>query len=58
MVLLDENFEAFEIYEANREPVVAALTVPGSRARNERGALSLRAFKRIGRRIWRRKDEC
>lgn len=37
MVLLDEDFEATEIFEANRHAVVAALTAPGSKARNERG---------------------
>jgi hypothetical protein len=54
MVLVDENFDAFEIYEADRDPVIAALAAPGSKARNQRGALSLRAFKRIGRPVWQR----
>ena len=40
MVLLDENLDAFEIVEADRGPVIAALAAPGSRARNERGALA------------------
>ncbi len=54
MVLLDENFDATEIYEAPREAVIAALSAPGSRARNERGALSVRSFKRIGKMRWQR----
>ena len=54
LVLLDENFDAFEIYEAEREPVLAALTAPGSRARNERGALAVSKFKSIGSLRWRR----
>jgi hypothetical protein len=41
MVLLDDNFDATEIYEADRESVIDALTVPGSKARNERGALGV-----------------
>src|SRR5712691_11209419 len=41
MVLLDENFDATEIYEAERKAVVAAITAPGSRARNKRGALGV-----------------
>lgn len=45
MVLLDENFDATEIYEAERRAVVSALTAPGSRARNERGALGVNKFK-------------
>lgn len=52
MVLLDENFDAFAIYEAERENVLAKLAAPGSKARNERGALSVRKFKAIGRLVW------
>ncbi len=40
MVLLDENFDAKEIYEAERPAVLEALSAPGSKARNERGAVS------------------
>jgi hypothetical protein len=54
MVLLDQNFDAIEIYEAERTAVVAALTAPGSKARNERGALAVSKFKSIGRLRWRR----
>ena len=52
MVLLDENFDATEIYEAERSVVLAALSAPGSRARNERGALGVRKFKTIGKLRW------
>ena len=55
MVLLDENFDATEIYEAERNPVVAAITAPGSKSRNERGALGVNKFKQIGKLRWRRK---
>ena len=54
LVLLDENFDAPEIYEAEREAVLAALTAPGSKARNERGALAVTKFKAIGKLRWRR----
>ena len=54
MVLLDENFDAIAIYEADRNAVLAALSVPGSRARNERGALGVRKFKTIGKLRWAR----
>lgn len=53
LVLLDEEYNATEIYEADREVVVAALTAPGSRSRNERGALSIGKFKSIGMPRWR-----
>jgi len=48
MVLLNESFDAIEIYEAERPAIAAALTSPGSRARNERGALTVSKFKSIG----------
>jgi hypothetical protein len=56
LVLLDENFDALEILEAQREPVIAALVAPGSKARNERGALGIRAFKKLGNVVWARSD--
>jgi hypothetical protein len=52
MVLLDENLDVFEIVEADREPVLAALAAPGSKARNERGALGVNKFRSIGRQMW------
>jgi hypothetical protein len=52
MVILDAGFNAVEIWEADREAVVSALNLPGSIARNERGALAVSKFKSIGRRIW------
>ena len=54
LVLLDENFEATAIYEATREEVIAALTKPGSKSRNERGSLGIAKFKSIGRIRWQR----
>ena len=42
LVLLDSDFNAFAKYEASRTKVEAALTLPGSKARNERGALAIR----------------
>ncbi|MGD9785944.1 MAG: hypothetical protein AB7U49_14785 [Hyphomicrobiaceae bacterium] len=52
LVLLDENFNATAIFEAEREAVIDALMQPGSRARNERNAMSVNLFRRIGRRVW------
>lgn len=54
MVILDRNFDCLEIYEAERGVVIAALTAPGSKARNERGALSVAKFKSIGKLRWQR----
>ena len=52
VVVLNENFEATAIYEADRAVVERALKEPGSKARNERGALGLAKFRAIGRKIW------
>jgi hypothetical protein len=52
LVLLDENFEATAIYEADRATIIAALTAPGSKARNERWALGVAKFRSIGRLRW------
>ncbi len=52
LVLLDANFDAVEIWEADRAPIAAALTAPGSKARNERGALAVSKFKSLGHRRW------
>ena len=52
LVLLNESYRAVEIYEALKPAIVAALSKPGSRARNERGALAVSKFKSIGNCIW------
>ena len=52
MVLLDKNFDAIEIYEAERKDVIDVLTAPGSKARNERGAMAVSKFKSIGTLRW------
>jgi hypothetical protein len=59
LVLLDEDLNATEIYEAERTRVLAALAEPGpggavSKARNERGSLAVSKFKAIGELRWRR----
>ena len=52
LVLMDENLETLEIWQAERKAVAEALSSPGSRARNERGALAVSKFKQIGKRVW------
>ena len=52
LVLLDREFRPVEIYEARRPAIKRALMAPGSKARNERGALSVSKFKSIGERVW------
>ncbi len=52
LVLFDHEYEAIELYEAKREPITKALTRPGSKARNERGALGIAKFKSIAEKVW------
>jgi hypothetical protein len=56
LVLMSPDFEPSAIYEAERADVIAALTKPGSKARNERGALSVTKFKAISRQVWPKSD--
>jgi hypothetical protein len=56
LVLLDEEYRPVEIYEALRIKVEAALKAPGSKARNERGALGLKKFLSIAQLVWCRDD--
>jgi hypothetical protein len=57
LVLLDADFSPIEIYEAQRTDVEQVLVAPGSRARNERGALGIAKFKSIARLVWSRDTE-
>lgn len=54
MVLLDEELDVIGMYEAERPAVEEALLAPGSKARNERGALGVSKFKSISRLVWER----
>lgn len=52
LVLLSEQFEPVVMYEAERASVVEVLQAQGSRARNERGALSIEKFRSIATLVW------
>lgn len=52
LVLLNEKFDATAMYRADRRQVVEVLTKPGSKSRNERGAMGVSKFKSIGTKIW------
>lgn len=56
LVLMDDNYEPFEIYEAERKDVLDAVD-KASRSRNKRGALSVARFKIIGRCVWSREGD-
>ncbi|MBD8239525.1 hypothetical protein SOM46_26185 [Pseudomonas fluorescens] len=57
LVLLDADYNAFQIYEADRSAVEALLTRPGSKARNERGSVGISQFKAISSLRWGRACE-
>ncbi|MDH3580404.1 MAG: hypothetical protein OEM91_07230, partial [Hyphomicrobiales bacterium] len=52
LVIMNQLFEPQAIYEAERDAIEKALKAPGSKARNERGALSISKFISIGRQVW------
>ena len=57
LILMSPALETQEIWKAERNVIVAALAAPGSKARNERGALSVSKFRQIGTRVWPAPDE-
>ena len=56
LILMDIDFEPLEIYEATREDIERELMKPGSKSRNERGALGIGKFKSIAKQLWPKKE--
>lgn len=56
LVLLDFNFNAIAIYEAQSDKVLSRLAEPGSKARNIRGSLGIQQFKSIATLRWKRTE--
>jgi hypothetical protein len=52
LVLMDIDFEPIIMYEALRADIERELKKPGSKARNERGALGISKFKSIAKTVW------
>ena len=57
LILMNGDFEPIAVYEADRVDIERELLRPGSRARNERGALGITKFKSIGRLAWSREQD-
>ncbi len=55
LVLMDEDYEPYEIYEAERDEIEAFMKKSSS-SRAKRGALSVARFKIIGRLAWTQED--
>lgn len=56
LVLMNEDFETTEIYEASREDMLDDIEEVGASNRTKRGAMSIARFKRIAHLVW-NKDE-
>lgn len=52
LVLMNDQFEPYEIYEAEREEILDALEDQGGSKRSRRGAMSVARFKAIGTLVW------
>lgn len=55
LVLMDADYEPYEIYEAERDELIE-YAAQASKGRAKRGALSVARFKIIGRLAWTRED--
>jgi hypothetical protein len=56
LVIMDENYEAVEIREAEREEIRDAMQEAGGSNRKKRGAMSVARFKIISRLVWTREE--
>lgn len=56
LVLMDENHEPYEIYEAERDDIIGELDKSDGSKRSKRGAMSVAKFKIIGKLAWTREE--
>ncbi len=54
LVLMDEEFGPYEIYEAQRDDILACLEESGNTKRANRGAMTVAKFKIISELVWTR----
>jgi hypothetical protein len=52
LIIMDDNYEPREIYEASREVLTEALEEGKESKRAKRGAMSVAKFKIIGEQVW------
>ncbi len=52
LVLMDENFEPYEIYEAVREDIEQDMDEARSSKRSSRGAMSISRFRKLAGLVW------
>ena len=56
LVLMDEEYEPFEIYEASREELQEAVDESQTSKRSKRGPVSVAKFKIIGHLVWTKEE--
>lgn len=56
LVLMDEDFETTEIYEASRDDIISNIDETGTNNRQKRGAMSVARFKRLAHLVWNRDE--
>lgn len=52
LVLMNEEFESTEIYEASRETMIDDMSDSADSSRKKRGAMSVARFKRLAQLVW------
>ena len=56
LVIMDENYEAEVIYEADRQAILDALEEQKESKRSKRGVMSVAKFKNIAELVWSREE--
>ena len=56
LVLMDDSYEPYEIYEADRDDILDAMDDATQSNRKKRGAMSVARFKIISRLVWTREE--
>lgn len=56
LVIMDENYEPYEIYQAEREDILDVMGEAGKSTRKKRGAMTVARFKIISRLVWTREE--
>lgn len=54
LVLMDEDYRPYEIFEATREDVLS--NINGNQSRQKRGAMSVSKFRNIAKLVWTKED--
>jgi len=56
LVLMDEEYEPREIYEAERSVILDSLKEREERSRNRRGSMTVARFRHLSRLVWTREE--